>query len=68
MEDGLNCLSMEDNPNYFQMEDDLKIVVNGRQPIFFFFKQKMTSIIFSFFSKKNLKILGGGRKILKMFF
>ena len=43
MEDGLNCLSMEDNPNYFQMEDDLKIVVNGRQP-HFFSKQKMTSI------------------------
>jgi hypothetical protein len=32
-----------DEPNYFQMEDDLNIVVNGRQP-HFLFKWKMTSI------------------------
>ena len=25
---------MEDDPNYFQFEDDLNIVVNGRKPHF----------------------------------
>jgi hypothetical protein len=44
---------MEDNLNYFQMEDNLDILVSGRQPQLVF-KWKMT-LIFLLNSINNLK-------------